>query len=66
MITTIEITSGKILDLIDEKKRPISISELESCMESEKDSTDKSIDWLLHEGHVHLINNGKEKYLCNC
>ena len=66
MITTVDITSGKILDLIDEKKRPVSISELESRLESEKGFTDKSIDWLLHEGYVHLINNGKEKYLCNC
>jgi len=66
MVTEIEITSGKILDLIDEKKRPISISELESCLESEKEFTNKSIDWLLHQGRVHLIKNGKDKYLCNC
>ena len=30
MITEIEIVSEKILHLIDEKKRPISISEVES------------------------------------
>jgi len=66
MITTIEITSGKILDLIDEQKRPISISELEFRLENEKGSADQSIDWLVQEGYVHLINKGKDKYLCSC
>ena len=66
MITEIEIISGKILHLIDEKKRPISIRELETHLESEKESTNKSINWLVQEGHVHLIKNGNDKYLCNC
>ncbi len=66
MIFEIKIISEKILNLIDEKKRPISISEVESRLESEKEFTNKSINWLVQEGHVHLIKNGNDRYLCNC
>jgi len=66
MITEIEIVSEKILHLIDEKKRPISISEVESRLAGEKKFANKSINWLVHEGQVHLIKNGKDRYLCNC
>jgi len=66
MITEIEIVSEKILHLIDEKKRPISISEVESRLDREKEFTNKSIDWLVSEGQVHLIKNGEDRYLCNC
>jgi len=66
MISEIKIISEKILDLIDEKKRPISISEVESRLENEKEYTNKSINWLVQEGHVHLIKNGNDRYLCNC
>jgi len=56
----------KILHLIDEKKRPISISEVESRLDRDKEFTNKSIDRLVSEGHVHLVKNGEERYLCNC
>jgi hypothetical protein len=66
MITQIGIVSGEILNLIDEKKRPVSISEIESHFEDEKELTYMSIGWLVREGHVHLVDKGKEKFLCNC
>jgi len=66
MITEIEIVSEKILHLIDENKRPISISEVESRLDRDKEFTNKSIDRLVSEGHVHLVKNGEERYLCNC
>jgi hypothetical protein len=66
MITQIGIASGEILNLIDEKKRPVSISEIESHLESEKELAYMSIGWLVREGHVHWVEKGKEKYLCKC
>ena len=52
--------------MIDEKMRPVSIGEVESSLECDKEFTDKSINWLVQEGHVHLVKNGKDQYLCNC
>ena len=66
MITQIGIASGEILNLIDERKRPVSISEIEAHLESEKELTYMSIGWLVREGHVHLVDKGKDKYLCSC
>ena len=66
MITQIGIASGEILTLIDEKKRPVSISEIESRLENEKELTYMSIGWLVREGHAHLVEKGSEKYLCSC
>ena len=66
MVTQIGIASGEILNLVDEKKRPVSISEIESLLENEKELTYMSIGWLVREGHVHLVDKGKEKYLCSC
>ena len=66
MITQIGIASGEILTLIDDKKRPVSISEIESHLEHEKELTYMSIGWLVREGHVHLVNNGHERFLCSC
>ena len=37
MSTKIEITLGKILDLIEEKKRPVSIGEVEFSLEGDKE-----------------------------
>jgi hypothetical protein len=66
MITQIGIASGEILTLIEEKKRPVSISEVEALLDNEKELTYMSIGWLVREGHVHLVDKGKEKYLCSC
>jgi len=66
MITQIGIASGEILNLIDVKKRPVSISEIESHLESDKELTYMSIGWLVREGHVHVVDKGSDKYLCNC
>jgi hypothetical protein len=66
MITQIGIASGEILNLIDEKKRPVSIREIESHLENEKELAYMSIGWLVREGHVHLVEKGNEKYLCGC
>ncbi len=61
MITQIEIASGDILNLIDQKKRPVSFSEIESHLDNEKELTHLSIGWLVREGQ--LIKNGEDKYL---
>ncbi len=66
MITQIGIASGDILNLIDERKRPISFGEAESCLESNKELAYMSIGWLVREGYVHLVSQGTDKYLCNC
>ncbi len=66
MITQIGIATGDILNLIDEKKRPVSISEIESHLDSNKELAYMSIGWLVREGHVHLVDKGKDKYLCSC
>jgi len=66
MITQIGIASGQILNLIDEKKRPVSIREIESHLENEVELAYMSIGWLVREGHVHLVDKGNEKYLCSC
>jgi hypothetical protein len=63
MITQIEIASGDILNLIDEKKRPVSFSEIESHLDNGKELAHLSIGWLVREGHVQLIKNGEDKYL---
>ena len=66
MVTQIGIASGDILNLVDEKKRPVSIGEIESHLECDKELTYMSIGWLVREGHVHLIETGNQKYLCSC
>ena len=66
MFTQIGVASGDILNLIEEKKRPVSISEIESHLENEKELAYMSIGWLVREGHVHLVDKGKDKYLCSC
>ncbi len=66
MITQIGIASGEILTLIDEKKRPVSIKEIESYLENEKELAYMSIGWLVREGHVLLVEKGSEKFLCSC
>lgn len=66
MVTQIGVASGDILNLVDEKKRPVSISEIESHLESDKELAYMSIGWLVREGHVHLIEKGNEKYICSC
>jgi hypothetical protein len=66
MITQMEIASGEILSLINKRKRPISISEIEYRLESDRKLTKMSIGLLVQEGRVHLIKWGKERYLCNC
>lgn len=67
MMTQIGIASGEILTLIDEKKRPVSISEIESHLDSNKELAYMSIGWLVREGYVRLEEIGKEKYLsCVC
>jgi len=65
MITQIGIASGEILTLIDEKKRPVSISEIEAHLENEKELAYMSIGWLVREGHAHLVDKGKDKYVCS-
>jgi hypothetical protein len=66
MITEIGIVSGEILTLIEEKKRPVSISEIESHLKNEKELTYMSIGWLVREGHVHLVDKGNDKFICSC
>jgi len=66
MITQIGIISGEILNLIDKKKRPISFGEIRTNLDSQKDLTTMSIGWLIREKYVHLVKDGKEKYLCSC
>ena len=65
MVTQIGIASGDILNLVDEKKRPVSFSEIESQLESDKELAYMSIGWLVREGHVQLIEKGNDKYVCS-
>jgi len=52
--------------LVDDKKRPVSISEIETHLESNKELAYLSIGWLVREGHVQLIEKGNDKYICSC
>jgi hypothetical protein len=65
MITQIGIASGEILNLIDQKMRPVSFDEVGAHL-ADGELTSMSIGWLLKEGYVHLVKNGEEKYLCSC
>ena len=66
MITQIGIASGEILNLIEQKMRPVSFDEVRCHLDNEEELTSMSIGWLVREGYVHLVKNGDEKYLCNC
>jgi hypothetical protein len=66
MMTQIGIASGDILNLIDQKKRPVSLEEVRSHLNNAEGLTDMGIGWLVREGHVHMVNNGGRKYLCSC
>lgn len=66
MVTQIGIASGDILNLVDDKKRPVSISEIENHLENNKELVYMSIGWLVREGHVQLIEKGNDKYICSC
>lgn len=65
MITQIGINAGEILNLIDQKKRPVSLAEVRFHLNNAEGLADMSIGWLVREGHVHLVKIGKEKYLCS-
>jgi len=62
MITQIGIASGVILNLIEEKKGPDSIGEIESRLENEKELVIMSIGWLVQEGHVRLVEEVIPRY----
>ncbi len=62
MITEIGIVSGEILNLLDEKKHPLSVSEIKSHLDEPVDVINMSIGWLIRENYVRVAR-GNEKYL---
>lgn len=62
MITEIGIVSGEILNLLEEKKIPVSIDEIKSHLDEPMDVIYMSIGWLIREGYVRVTRGG-QKYL---
>ena len=58
----IAITSGEILNFLEEKKVPLSISEVRSRIDEPIELINMSIGWLLRKNYVRVIR-GNEKYL---
>jgi len=48
------------------RKKPVSLSEIEAHLENEKELAYMSIGWLVREGHAHLVDKGKDKYVYSC
>ena len=64
MITDIGIVSGKILNLLEEKKRPVSMTEIKFYLDDPLDVIYMSIGWLVRERFIRIVVREGEKYLC--
>jgi hypothetical protein len=62
MMTNIGIVSGEILNLLDEKQTPVSITEIKCRVDEPVDVIHMSIGWLIRENYVRVIK-GSETYL---
>ena len=62
MMTQIGIVSGEILNLLEEMKMPVSISDIKFHIDEPVDVIDMSIGWLIREDYVRVVR-GNEKYL---
>lgn len=62
MITEIGIVSGEILEFLEQKKIPVSITEIQFELDEPLDLINMSVGWLIRENYVRVIR-GSEKYL---
>lgn len=59
MITETGIISGEILELLESKSGPPSISEIKLALDERMDLINMSIGWLIREGYVTVtVKNG--------
>ncbi len=63
MITQIGIVSGRILELIEDKKTSMSIAEIKFYLDEPMDLINMAIGWLVREQYVRMITKGNENYL---
>lgn len=63
MIINIGIVSGEILNFLEVKKEPVSITEIKFHLDDPIELINMSIGWLIREKYVHLIRRGSEQYL---
>ncbi len=63
MFTQIGIVSGEILEFLEKKKTPISISEIKLNLDEPMDFINMAIGWLIRQQYVRMITNGNENYL---
>lgn len=63
MITEVGIVSGKILTLLEEQDRPLSVAEIKSHLDNSMAVINMSIGWLAREKHVHIIIKENKNYL---
>lgn len=61
MITEIGIVAGAILNLLEEKKIPLSITEIRSYLNEPLELINMSIGWLIRESYVR-VNREDQKY----
>ena len=62
MITEIGIVSGEILNLLEDKRIPVGITEIQLYLDEPMDVIQMSIGWLIRENYVR-VSRGSEKYL---
>lgn len=64
MITEIEIIAGEILNLLEERKMPVSIPEIKFFLDEPVDLIDMGIGWLMRENCVGVVSeNEKQLFL---
>jgi len=59
MITEIGIVSGKILDLLEDQRLPVSITEIKLRLDEPMDLIHMSIGWIIRENYVRVIRGSE-------
>ena len=62
MITEIGIVSGAILNLLEVKKTPLSITEIKFYLNEPLDLINMSIGWLVRESYVRVIREDQKYF----
>ena len=63
MITQIGIVAGKILNLLEGSDSPVSLDEVEFCIDEPSEMIFMSLGWLAREGYIHLDHRSGEYFI---
>ncbi|MCR4336359.1 MAG: winged helix-turn-helix domain-containing protein [Candidatus Omnitrophica bacterium] len=63
MITEIGIIAGAILEFLEEKQSPVSITEIKLHLDEPRDLINMAIGWLIRENYVHIVRDGQEYFV---